>query len=101
MGWQRPTLPHRHRCSTIGANGLNLRVRDGSEWTPVAKVTNNPLTSLTHSLVCLHILFSINNFFRRFSSLFCKKALTQKTLEYKSFGSAFTKAEKSLHILAS
>ena len=27
--WQRPTLPHRIPCSTIGPGGLNYRVRDG------------------------------------------------------------------------
>ena len=27
---QRPTLPHSHPCSTIGAEELNFRVRDGN-----------------------------------------------------------------------
>ena len=26
----RPTLPHRHQCSTIGAEGVSLRVRNGA-----------------------------------------------------------------------
>ena len=29
---QRPTLPHRHRCCTIGSEELNFRVRDGIGW---------------------------------------------------------------------
>ena len=36
---QRPTLPHTRACSTIGAEGLNFRVRDGNGWDPLAKVT--------------------------------------------------------------
>jgi hypothetical protein len=46
-GWQRPTLPHRYQCSTIGACGLNCRVRDGSGCTPTALATNtlSPVSS--------------------------------------------------------
>jgi hypothetical protein len=36
---QRPTLPLRHRGSTIGAGGLNFRVRDGNGCLPSAMVT--------------------------------------------------------------
>ncbi len=36
---QRPTLPHSHPCSTIGAGELNFRVRDGNGWVLSAKVT--------------------------------------------------------------
>jgi hypothetical protein len=36
---QRPTLPHTRACSTIGAEGLNFRVRDGNGWNPLATVT--------------------------------------------------------------
>ncbi len=36
-----PTLPHTCACSTIGAEGLNYRVRDGNGWVPLAKVTQN------------------------------------------------------------
>jgi hypothetical protein len=36
---QLPTLPHSYLCSTIGAEGLNYRVRDGNGWVPLAKVT--------------------------------------------------------------
>ena len=36
---RRPTLPQRSPCSTIGASGLNFRVRDGIGWCPTAKVT--------------------------------------------------------------
>ena len=34
-----PSLPHTRACSTIGAEGLNFRVRDGNGWDPLAKVT--------------------------------------------------------------
>ena len=38
--WQRPTLPP--TCgSTIGAAGLNFRVRDGNGWDPCAVVTRH------------------------------------------------------------
>ena len=47
-GWQRPTLPLRCQSSTIGAGGLNVRVRDGSGWTPAARATNTH-ASLTRS----------------------------------------------------
>ena len=33
--WRRPTLPQQR--STIGAGGLNFRVRNGNGWTPSAK----------------------------------------------------------------
>ena len=36
---QRPTLPHTRACSTIGAAGLNYRVRDGNGWDPCATIT--------------------------------------------------------------
>ena len=34
-----PTLPHSLPCSTIGAGGLNFRVRDGTGCFPFAKTT--------------------------------------------------------------
>src|ERR1035438_6493010 len=34
-----PTLPHTCACSTIGAEGLNYRVRDGNGWVLLARVT--------------------------------------------------------------
>ena len=37
--WQRPTLPEPCGPSTIGAGGLNGRVRDGNAWFPSAVVT--------------------------------------------------------------
>src|ERR1700730_16056883 len=36
-----PSLPHTRACSTIGAERLNFRVRDGNGWIPLAKVTQN------------------------------------------------------------
>ena len=41
--WQRPTLPHSHPCSTIGAEGLNCRVRNGNGCFPFAIVTRKTL----------------------------------------------------------
>src|SRR5581483_12166373 len=34
-----PTLPHSCLCSTIGAEKLNFRVRDGNGWVLLATVT--------------------------------------------------------------
>ena len=36
---RRPTLPHRLQCSTIGAEGLNCRVRNGNGCFPLANIT--------------------------------------------------------------
>ena len=41
--WQRPTLPGPCGPSTIGAGGLNGRVRDGNAWFPSAIVTKRDL----------------------------------------------------------
>ena len=38
---RRPTLPHTHACSTIGAERLNCRVRDGNGWSPLAITTQS------------------------------------------------------------
>ena len=37
--WQRPTLPPSRPGSTIGAEGLNFRVRNGNGCDPLAKAT--------------------------------------------------------------
>ena len=42
--WQRPTLPP-SSGSTIGAAGLNFRVRDGNGWFPCAIVTRHVYAS--------------------------------------------------------
>ena len=39
--WRVPTLPHSLPCSTIGATGLNFRVRDGNGCLPCAIHTRN------------------------------------------------------------
>jgi hypothetical protein len=58
LGWQWPTLPHRYQCSTIGACGLNCRVRDGAGCTPTALTTNQ--FALTHRFVrVLRFLLSL------------------------------------------
>ena len=36
---RRPTLPHSYPCSTIGAEGLNCRVRNGNGCFPLAMAT--------------------------------------------------------------
>ena len=41
---QRPTLPHRRQCSTISAEGLNFRVRNGVGCIPLAIVAGNSIT---------------------------------------------------------
>ena len=38
---QRPTLPHRCQCSTIGPGGLNFRVRNGNGCGPSGNATGN------------------------------------------------------------
>ena len=43
--WRRLTLPQRLRCSTISAEELNFRVRDGIGWTLFAITTNPNLLS--------------------------------------------------------
>ena len=40
-----PTLPHTRACSTIGAVGLNFRVRDGNGWDPLATITQKLIRS--------------------------------------------------------
>ena len=42
---QRPTLPHSYPCSTIGAEGLNFRVRNGNGCRPFAMVTKKSVKS--------------------------------------------------------
>jgi hypothetical protein len=50
--WRRPTLPGPCGPSTIGAGGLNGRVRDGYVWNPSAIATKRdffgPRLSLNH-----------------------------------------------------
>ena len=41
IAWQRPTLPEPCGSSTIGAGGLNGRVRDGYAWFPSAIITKH------------------------------------------------------------
>src|SRR5690606_21141586 len=48
--WQRPTLPGPCGPSTIGAGGLNGRVRDGYAWFPSAIITKPLIRILTRSL---------------------------------------------------
>jgi hypothetical protein len=38
---RRPTLPHSYPCSTIGAEGLNFRVRKGNGCGPFAMTAEN------------------------------------------------------------
>ncbi len=48
---QRPTLPHA-QCSTIGAGGLNFRVRDGNGWNPSAIATGKRSSHFHASKTC-------------------------------------------------
>ncbi len=41
FAWRRPTLPGPCGPSTIGAGGLNGRVRDGYVWNPSAIATKH------------------------------------------------------------
>ena len=52
LGWQWPTLPRRFQRSTIGACGLNDRVRHGTGCTPAALTTNH---NKSHSLFNSHL----------------------------------------------
>ncbi len=45
VAWQRPTLPGPCGPSTIGAGGLNGRVRDGYVWNPSAIATKHEFAS--------------------------------------------------------
>jgi hypothetical protein len=45
--WRRPTLPGPCGPSTIGAGGLNGRVRDGYVWNPSAIATKRDFSKLT------------------------------------------------------
>jgi hypothetical protein len=45
-----PTLPHPTECSTIGAEGLSFRVRNGTGRFPNAKTTDNTIHKSTTAL---------------------------------------------------
>src|SRR3954469_21705273 len=46
--WRRPTLPGPCGPSTIGAGGLNGRVRDGYAWNPSAIITRPVMRRSRH-----------------------------------------------------
>ena len=48
--WQWPTLPGRRRPSTIGASGLNDRVRNGTGCTPAALITKGRFHNVRYSV---------------------------------------------------
>ena len=54
--WQRPTLPPTQSGSTIGAEGLNFRVRYGIGCDPLAQATRNSdassIVSTPHTFDC-------------------------------------------------
>ena len=54
-----PTLPHTCACSTIGAEGLNFRVRDGNGWDPLAMVTQQSVASSTEADATELVLLSL------------------------------------------
>lgn len=49
--WRWPTLPGRRRPSTIGASGLNDRVRNGTGCTPAALITKGRFHNVRYSVV--------------------------------------------------
>ncbi len=55
---RRPTLPHSFPCSTIGAEELNFRVRDGNGCGLFAIATEKlqALTITRYNLICKHRL---------------------------------------------
>ena len=55
---RRPTLPHRPRCSTIGAGGLNFRVRNVTGCFPTAKTTETLSNHQTAQLFAVRELHS-------------------------------------------
>ena len=64
MGWRRLTLPQDLSCSTISAEELNFRVRDGIGWTLFAITTNpsfvtwgfaDPMTGLNRIMISIGI----------------------------------------------
>jgi hypothetical protein len=57
--WQRPTLPGAPAPSTIGAGGLNFRVRNGNGWFPSAITTRQDTVfgytfKIGYGIVCIH-----------------------------------------------
>ena len=53
QSWQRPTLPRPYDRSTIGADRLNDRVRDGNGCGPVALVTSKIYVVSDDRRVCV------------------------------------------------
>src|SRR5215468_6799636 len=54
---RRPTLPHSHGCSTIGAGGLSFRVRNGSGRFPAAMAAVTLLNCTVPALCVLGWVF--------------------------------------------
>ncbi len=52
IAWRRPTLPGPCGPSTIGAGGLNGRVRDGYVWNPSAIATKRDFCTAFTSSIC-------------------------------------------------
>ena len=73
FAWQRPTLPGPFGPSTIGARGLNGRVRDGYVWNPSAIATKRDLSKhellkIKSELKIIHTLECCTDFhFRDYS----------------------------------
>ena len=69
---RRPTLPHRTPCSTIGAEELNFRVRDGNGCFLFAIATENCKAMVTQSY---NLYATIEpQTFQRSCTLFCGQA---------------------------
>jgi hypothetical protein len=64
-GWHRPSLPRGYPLSTIGAGGLNDRVREGTGCTPTAIDTNHlpsddSVAANVHKRSCQNTNFSVS-----------------------------------------
>jgi hypothetical protein len=66
---RRPTLPHSFPCSTIGAEGLNFRVRDGNGCIPFAIAAENLISERIQSGYGFHDV-CVSDLYR----LFCGQA---------------------------
>ena len=66
--WQRPTLPGPFGPSTIGAGGLNGRVRDGYAWNPSAIATKHASVKQMLSRKIRLITISVSKFLSVFQA---------------------------------
>ena len=70
---RRPTLPQTCACSTIGAEGLNCRVRDGNGCDPFAMITQKSSNTRWHTCCMskIHFMVKPNGLLVTVSSTYC------------------------------